>query len=376
MKIEMGESLGYSYLRHVQKCWLVQANWKASEHWVKYQTDDELETLFSAMRTKFDPDDSVLKGTKDCRQFLRQAEIDVLGVGQDGAVHAMDVAFHEAGLSYTGGAVKRVLKKMLRTYLILQAYQPEGTKQTIYFLSPKVHRAVQQPLEECFDALQGEYPDVEWRLLTNRDFAEQALGPTLQAASSVADTSELFVRSVKLLELGGLVEGENWDQVSPAQSEVIKETPASIGGGRNERLHKPTRERLGSESKQLQPLVRDLMQTLLADYPDLLGEEELVNLLDRDYCQRRLGLNTGGFSLIRRVEDDRIINGHGRYGAKVYGGRFFVTSQWWKDDHAHNGASLLRWVEQLVSRNAGKAGLAALERHKTALDSYVGGVAT
>ena len=35
MKIEIGESLCYSYLRHVKECWLVQANWKASENWPK-----------------------------------------------------------------------------------------------------------------------------------------------------------------------------------------------------------------------------------------------------------------------------------------------------------------------------------------------------
>ena len=30
MKIEIGESLCYSYLRHVKRCWLVQSNWKVS----------------------------------------------------------------------------------------------------------------------------------------------------------------------------------------------------------------------------------------------------------------------------------------------------------------------------------------------------------
>ena len=45
MKLEVGESLGYSYLRHVQRCWLVQTNWKASEHWDKRLTDDELEQV-------------------------------------------------------------------------------------------------------------------------------------------------------------------------------------------------------------------------------------------------------------------------------------------------------------------------------------------
>ncbi len=32
MKIEVGESLCYSYLRHVKQCPIVQTNWKASEN--------------------------------------------------------------------------------------------------------------------------------------------------------------------------------------------------------------------------------------------------------------------------------------------------------------------------------------------------------
>ena len=33
MKIEMGESLFYSWLRHVKECQVVQMNWKASPSW-------------------------------------------------------------------------------------------------------------------------------------------------------------------------------------------------------------------------------------------------------------------------------------------------------------------------------------------------------
>lgn len=33
MKIEMGESLALSWLRHVKKCSIVQANWKPSFEW-------------------------------------------------------------------------------------------------------------------------------------------------------------------------------------------------------------------------------------------------------------------------------------------------------------------------------------------------------
>lgn len=33
MKIEIGESLLLSWLKHIKKCQLVQTNWKASRRW-------------------------------------------------------------------------------------------------------------------------------------------------------------------------------------------------------------------------------------------------------------------------------------------------------------------------------------------------------
>ena len=65
MKIEIGESLGYSYLRHVKGCWLVQTNWKASDNWNRLLGDDELELAFQEMREDFDQDGSILKGRRN-----------------------------------------------------------------------------------------------------------------------------------------------------------------------------------------------------------------------------------------------------------------------------------------------------------------------
>ena len=52
MKLEIGESLCYSYLRHVKHCWLVQTNWKPSEHWAARKSDAELEAMFLDMEAK------------------------------------------------------------------------------------------------------------------------------------------------------------------------------------------------------------------------------------------------------------------------------------------------------------------------------------
>ncbi|MDE0404651.1 MAG: hypothetical protein OXI53_05005 [Nitrospira sp.] len=200
MKIEIGESLCYSYLRHVKQCWLVQTNWKTSEHWDKKKSPSNLQSLFESMRKRFGSDETVFKKTSDARQFLKQGEIDVVGVDQDGNVHAMEIAFQEAGLNYGGDTIQRVLKKLLRAVLILKVYHPTK-KLHLYFASPKVRKAVQESLEQTFAKLKKSYPKITWHLLINDDFTKNIVCPTLEKAKTVADTSELFARAAKLLDL-------------------------------------------------------------------------------------------------------------------------------------------------------------------------------
>ena len=200
MKIEVGESLGYSYLRHVKKCWLVQANWKVSDCWSEHRqmSDAELENLFRAMQDEFGED---AFGKVKVNQLVKQAEIDVVGVDLSGAVHALEIAFHEDGFRYSGDTGKQVLKKLLRTYLILRAYHGLDRKLLISFLSPKVNPGVAKLLTTAFDRLKKKkYPKVTWSLLLNSDFRDKVLKATLKEAKTTADSSELFVRAIRLQE--------------------------------------------------------------------------------------------------------------------------------------------------------------------------------
>ena len=357
MKIEMGESLAYSFLRHVKQCWLVQTNWKASDRWRRILPDDELESLFAGMRERFDADGLVFGKTKNVGQFLKQAEIDVLGVGQNGSVHALDVAFHQAGLNYGGDEETRtrVLKKSLRSMLILKAYLPADTPAHVYFVSPKVREPVNVKLDASFAELRTVYPDVGWHLLTNPGFRDEMVRLTLAAAQAVADTSELFVRSAKLLEVSGL------SMTIPDMSSPTKSSPTKRAAPQTSRSPRAT----------LQPLVRGLMKTLLEDYPELLDESAALALTDSEYCRNELGLQIGRFALLRLRQDGRIIKGYGRYWNEVFGDHY-VVSQWGKKDHAHNAERLLQWVEQIIRVTARQPGRVALQRHRTALARYLG----
>ena len=345
MKIEIGESLACSYLRHVERCWLAQANWKVSEHWERSLPDAELEALFLEMKRRFDRGGAVFKKTKDAAQFLKQGEIDAVGVDQQGGVHAMEVAFHEAGLNY--GSVtetdNRVLKKMLRTLLILRAHHPPQTALHISFLSPKVNPAVQRPLETTFADLRTEYPDVDWRLAINDEFVKSIVKPTLEKAGDVADSSELFVRSAKLLELAGLLCSTEDDDEDDADD---------------------------NDASPIQGLVKNLMSTLLVDSPGLLSEAEKSDLRNNEYCKSRLGLRIGNFSLIRRIESGPEVSGHRRYWADRYG-EHYVCNNWGKTNHHSNAQALLTFVEDLIRRNSALED--ALRPHAQAFRGYLEG---
>ena len=360
MKIEIGESLCYSYLRHVKRCWLVQANWKVSEHWSTYTADTELEKMFQIMKQKFDEDGTVFKQTKNAEQFVKQGEIDVIGIEQEGSIHALDVAFHESGLNYGGGSNNRVLKKLLRTYLILHAYSPPKTKFHIYFVSPKVHHAVQKPLEDLFTRLQEEYGDANWHLITNNHFAQIA-SETLEKASTVADTSELFVRASKLLDIAG-------NTRIPGVGLATR--PRGLGVTRKNYSSTPRLTPSEPDKRpSLQPIVRRLMQVLLEDSPTLLNATDLHHLMDSEYCKYDLGLQIGNHALLRKGEDGRMVGSHSRYWSYLYAGKFYVCSQWWKDHHLNNAKALLNYGRELAQRHPHYQDI--LKHHIEALENYV-----
>ena len=97
--------------------------------------------------------------------------------------------------------------------------------------------------------------------------------------------------------------------------------------------------------KTLQDIVRDLMRTVLEDFPEAL-DGETIDLLENS--RNPLGLKIGNHTLIRKIRDGTQVAGHGRYWTRPFGGRWYVCSQWWKDDHRHNAQQLAAWVETLV----------------------------
>ena len=164
-----------------------------------------------------------------------------------------------------------------------------------------------------------------------------------------------------------------------AEEKATFRLAVGIGQDAADRTREPERRSTGDVSEgnppsRIQPIARDLMKTLLEDHPSLLAETDIENLLNRDYTQNILGLQLAGFPLLRRREAGRrgsANDGQSRYYGKLYAGRFYVCSQWWRDDHLDNARSLLRFMDGIADRNPTHPGISDLERHRKALREYI-----
>ncbi len=337
MKVEIGESLIFSWLRHVQGCPIAQTNWKPSPTWPMRSepglaSDFEKMREIAAQRIGFE----VFKKSS-FQQFIRQAEIDVLGLrfGDAGpAAVAVDSAFHENGIQYGDlqETVARILKKLIRTAFVLEAYF-DLHQADIVFATPKMHNAVRDALDGCWPDLKSILADCgslsagrfELRIVTNGNFVEQIIQPVLDRMDEVADTSELFLRAQQLVR---------FCEVTPRGTKAHRNSaPASLGSGSEPKIGEHVRQsmvRLANAGKLTPKVVADLR--------------------DCSHCKAAFGLN---HAFLQTVMPDAPLhaqgideNGYSRYWRDPFdidGARFLVCSQWF----AWQRPAFDRWVEEL-----------------------------
>lgn len=210
MKIEVGESLMYSYLSHIKKCQLVQTNWKLSSAWDRHNLEN-IESFIQDARTSFAEKFgyNIFKRTTSTAQLLKQCECDVVGVHIEqeyNSYYAVDVAFHEGGLNYKSKkeSAEKVSAKLIKAAMCLYGSCNAKTGE-IVFASPKITPAVMEALLPCVDEINRLFRRHNLlftaKILANADFKNQILNPILQETKNIADTSELFVRSYQLIKM-------------------------------------------------------------------------------------------------------------------------------------------------------------------------------
>lgn len=201
MKIEIGDSLLYSWLRDVKECQLVQMNWKTSTDSWKMKNEETLQKLMETSSQFFHNKYHypIYRGITSLSQFLQQAEIDAIGVcfeENSQFIYAMDVAFHEAGLDYGihDETVMRVIKRILQAVMSLYGYFDLKAGEII-FVSPKIHNSVMPAITQCIldtqELLDQAGLKYKVRMIANDNFEENIMRPVIAASDLLADKFEM-----------------------------------------------------------------------------------------------------------------------------------------------------------------------------------------
>lgn len=336
MKIEMGESLFYSWLRHVKECQLVQMNWKVSSHW-NLKHENELQEILDQHTMHFEEKwgYKIFKKNASLSQIIQQAECDVIGISiQDGEPHyyAVDVAFHEAGLCYGSKdeTVMKAISKCIRTAICLYGYV--GTKSAeVIFASPKINSAIMQGLVPCIDEISQLFDKMgfnfRFRIIANAEFNSSVLQPILMASNGIADTTELFVRSYQMYKMFA-ADSENTVTTVPAQRAEVKRT-----------------SEYAAEDSYKEFKVGKLAQVVLGRMLEegKASPEEIQFMQTEDYSKQFFGLN---YPLLVRLDRgyDSV-----RYYSKpltIDGVSYKMCSQWFETPANNDRPFLLKWIQE------------------------------
>ena len=322
MKIEMGESLMLSWLKHIKNCQIATLNWKCSKEW-NFYNKEEIQDLLQKINIKFSND---IFGKSKPEQIISQTELDALGFNIDGDIikniYTVDVAFHENGLHYNSDGknnnLNKITAKFLRTALVL--YSIFNTKTgNITFATPKVQPKDKNGLiertKEIEDFMKSLGFDFKFSFICNEDFYEQIFIPIQQASKDESDTAELFMRCLQMINL--------FDN-NTNKNNSLKHTI-------------PNPKKSGTmDICKVADIVHETLIPLLQS--DAVTPEEINNFLDETYSKNNLGIN---FALLSH---NRFVNGRSRYYSgqiEINGQKYFICSEWYESCRR----KVLTWIE-------------------------------
>jgi hypothetical protein len=347
MKVEIGESLIYSFLRHEKNCLITQTNWKPSGNWnISQEIQDRAIYEFDKIN-KHHAFSGIFNS--DLSQTIKQAEIDVLGIDQSNHIYAFEVAFHENGLQY-GGKIEtknRIFKKLLRGYVTLKCYFPNH-QHSIAFCSPKVNPATEQHIREYFEVLIQDFQteDTEFHYFSNEKFNSEIAQKTLAKTLTEADSSELFARSIKLFNIFSKFNSSSSQPTQQAQkvenfTPETPQTPLPASSQKTIKINNISVPLTKENGESVQNYIKRIMRLLLNS--NALSSQEIERLQDKEYCKKTFHLQ---FALLREIKDGyKDASGRGRYwSTETFGGNYYVCSQWWKDYHTTYLTRLTQWL--------------------------------
>lgn len=343
MKIEIGESLLFSWLKHIKECQVVQTNWKASTKW-ELNNREVLERLMISSNELFSQKYgyNIYKENKSVEQLIGQAEIDVLGLsfeGNQAHIYAVDVAFHEGGLSYgpKDETVSRVIKKCLRTAMCIYGYFGFSSG-TVIFATPKINPAVEQSLMNCLDDIHAVLTSTglnfKIRIIGNEDFDDKIFEPVLNVIGDVADTSELFMRSLQMYNLFAKRKLKQQSEPATAKQPSVRRASA------NQAIIE-TQDLEGLAEMKIGVIVRTVVRKLLEE--GKVSREEIELMQTKEYSKKTFDIQ---YPLLQKASLTQGISPARYYSAPItiYGEQYYLCSEWFEVPTNNDRPYLMKWL--------------------------------
>ncbi len=326
MKLEIAESLIYSYLKHVEGCRIVQTNWRTSGKWVVTEYETERARMLFNKISESEIFIGIFKNSS-FDQLVKQAEIDVLGINTaENTIYGIDVAFHSSGINYGSNTETafRIIKKIFRTIFIMQTFFDENEKFNSFFITPKVNPATKFLVDDLIIKAKEIIDDqnISIEFISNEQFYSEIVDPLLENIDDEHDTTELFSRSVKLLKLDN--RKENFDK---------------------EIKIKPNITRISSNKTTVNGMkIGQFVQYSFrkAYEQKLISDIEINNLQNPAYSKKTFNSNYEVLKNKNRPIEDEY--GRTRYYAKeIFCGNYHLTSQWVEPQWE----LLLNWLKKI-----------------------------
>ncbi len=339
MKIEMGESLFYSWLRHVKECQIVQTNWKVSQQW-NLMHQEELEKMLKGAIEYFQTqyNYNVFKQNSSLSQIIQQGECDVIGVSVQKGIntyYAVDVAFHEAGLNYGSKeeTIMKVIAKSIRTAMCL--YGCVDTKKAeIIFASPKINPAIMTELDKGVIAVNALFHywelDFTLRVIANEEFESVVLHPITLVSDGVADTSELFMRSYQMYTMFAPKASNPKPQQQRNTSFKAQKQKLDFGDLKD-----------SYNELKIGQLANIVLRKMLED--GCASEDEIQYLQEAEYSKTYFDLQ---YPLLVREDSNYERIRYYKAPLVISGVRYVMCSQWFEVEANNDRPYLLKWIEK------------------------------
>ena len=334
----MGESLFYSWLRHVKECQIVQTNWKVSSQW-QLLDFEELEKMMKVVDKHYSDkyNYAIFKQNTSLSQLLQQGECDVLGISvqPDGnTYYAVDVAFHEAGLNYGSRktTVMKVLEKCARTAFCLHGYF--YTKEAdIIFASPKINPAVLSDLTPCIEEMNQLFRDngydFTFRMIANEDYNNMVLKPIILVSEGVADTTELFLRSYQMYKM--------FCDMKP----TTKRTKTVKVPSKDELLECDYTDASIYKELKIGQLAQKVLGRMLCD--GCASAEEILAMQTAEYSKQQFGIQ---YPLLREATGPEKPLHYYANTIEINGTYYRMCCEWFEKKGGNNDRPyLLKWIE-------------------------------